>query len=71
MFPTAVRGTAASIGAGVDWLANFVVIVAFPVLTTAMGLPWVMVLLSGLSIVAVFEEQSGTAERAPSVKVPS
>ena len=92
VFPTSVRGTAASIGAGVDWLANFVVIVAFPVLTTAMGLPWVMVLLSGLSIVAVvfvsrflpetkhlsveqivavFEEQSGTSERTPSVQVPS
>lgn len=53
VFPTSVRGTAASIGAGVDWLANFVVIVSFPVLTTAMGLPWVMVLLSGLAIVAV------------------
>jgi len=53
VFPTGVRGTAASIGAGVDWLANFVVIVAFPVLATAMGLPWVMVLLAGLAVVAV------------------
>jgi SP family arabinose:H+ symporter-like MFS transporter len=53
VFPTAVRGTAASIGASVDWLANFVVIVAFPALTAAMGLPWVMVLLAGLAVVAL------------------
>jgi SP family arabinose:H+ symporter-like MFS transporter len=53
VFPTKVRGTAASIGASVDWLANFVVIVAFPALTAAMGLPWVMVLLSGLAVVAI------------------
>ncbi|HLN76706.1 MAG TPA: sugar porter family MFS transporter [Nocardioidaceae bacterium] len=53
VFPTAVRGTAASIGASVDWLANFAVIVAFPALTAAMGLSWVMVLLAGLSVLAV------------------
>ena len=53
VFPTAVRGTAASIGASVDWLANFVVIVAFPALAAAMGLPWVMVLLAGLAVLAV------------------
>ena len=53
VFPTKVRGTAASIGASVDWLANFVVIVAFPALTAALGLPWVMVLLSGLAVVAI------------------
>ncbi len=53
VFPTTVRGTAASIGASVDWLANFAVIVAFPVLTAAMGLPTVMVGLAGLSIIAI------------------
>ena len=53
VFPTSVRGTAASIGAGVDWLANFAVIVAFPALSAAMGLPPVMVLLAVLSVVAV------------------
>ena len=53
VFPTAVRGTAASIGASVDWLANFAVIVAFPALSAAMGLPWVMGLLASLSIVAI------------------
>jgi sugar porter (SP) family MFS transporter len=52
VFPTAVRGTAASIGATADWLANFVVIVAFPALSAAMGLPGVMVLLAVLSVVA-------------------
>jgi SP family arabinose:H+ symporter-like MFS transporter len=30
VFPTAVRGKAASMGATVDWLANFALIVAFP-----------------------------------------
>jgi SP family arabinose:H+ symporter-like MFS transporter len=89
VFPTSVRGTAASIGASVDWLANFAVIVAFPALTAAMGLPWVMVLLAGLAVVAVafvarflpetknltveevvrlFEEQSATSGRPPSVQ---
>jgi MFS family permease len=89
VFPTSVRGTAASIGASVDWLANFAVIVAFPALTAAMGLPWVMVLLAGLAVVAVafvtrylpetkhltveqvvamFEEESGSSGRTPSVQ---
>jgi len=53
VFPTAVRGTAASIGASVDWIGNFAVVVAFPVLTTAIGLPWVMVVLAGLAVLAV------------------
>jgi sugar porter (SP) family MFS transporter len=53
VFPTAVRGTAASIGASADWIANFAVILLFPVLTTAIGLSWVMVLLAGLAVLAV------------------
>jgi sugar porter (SP) family MFS transporter len=82
VFPTSVRGTAASVGAGVDWIANFAVILVFPAMVTAMGLSWVMVLLAGLAVVAVafvarflpetkhlsveevvavFEEQSGSA----------
>ncbi|HEU5044317.1 MAG TPA: sugar porter family MFS transporter [Nocardioidaceae bacterium] len=58
VFPTSVRGTAASIGASVDWIANFAVILVFPIMTTAIGLPWVMVVLAGLAVVAfVFVSQ--------------
>ena len=52
VFPTSVRGTAASIGAGVDWIANFAVILVFPVMTAAVGLPWVMVVLAALAVLA-------------------
>jgi sugar porter (SP) family MFS transporter len=53
VFPTAVRGRAAATGAGVNWIANFALIEAFPVLQSSIGLPWVMVLLSGLSVLAI------------------
>ena len=38
VFPTAVRGRAAAIGACVDWLANFALIEAFPAWHNAFGL---------------------------------
>jgi sugar porter (SP) family MFS transporter len=53
VFPTAVRGRAAAIGASVDWLANFVIVLVFPALTTAFGLGWVMVLFAVLSVLAL------------------
>ena len=53
VFPTAVRGRAAAIGASVDWLANFVLILAFPALNTAFGLGWVMVLFAVLAVLAI------------------
>jgi sugar porter (SP) family MFS transporter len=53
VFPTAVRGRAAAIGAAVDWLANFVLILIFPALTTAIGLGWVMVVFAVLCVLAV------------------
>ncbi len=53
VFPTSVRGTAASVGAAVDWVANFALVLAFPAMTTAMGLSWVMVLFAGLSVIAI------------------
>jgi MFS family permease len=53
VFPTAVRGRAAAIGASVDWLANFVIILVFPALTTAVGLAWVMVLFAVLAVAAI------------------
>ena len=53
VFPTAVRGRSAATAAGVNWLANFAIIQAFPAMNTALGLPTVMVILAGLSIVAL------------------
>lgn len=53
VFPTSVRGSAAATGATVNWLANFVIIVAFPTLNTAFGLSSVMLMLTVLSVVAV------------------
>jgi sugar porter (SP) family MFS transporter len=53
VFPTAVRGRAAATGAGVNWIANFALIEAFPAMQHAIGLPWVMVVLSMLSLLAI------------------
>lgn len=53
VFPTTVRGSAAATGATVNWLSNFVIIVAFPVLNTAIGLPSVMVLFTVLAVLAI------------------
>jgi len=53
VFPTAVRGRAAAVGASVDWLANFVIILVFPALNTAIGLGWVMVLFAVLAVLAI------------------
>jgi MFS transporter, SP family, arabinose:H+ symporter len=53
VFPTAIRGRAACIGAAVDWVANFAIILLFPALTTAFGLPVLMVLLAVLAVLAI------------------
>jgi MFS transporter, SP family, arabinose:H+ symporter len=53
VFPTAVRGQAAAIGACVDWLANYALIEAFPVWHTSIGLGWVMVCFAALCVVAI------------------
>jgi MFS family permease len=53
MFPTAVRGQAAAIGAMVDWLANYALIEAFPAWQRSIGLSWVLVCFAGLCIVAI------------------
>jgi sugar porter (SP) family MFS transporter len=52
-FPTAVRGRAAAIGASVDWLANFALILLVPTMLNGMGLGWVMVLFAVLSVLAI------------------
>jgi SP family arabinose:H+ symporter-like MFS transporter len=54
VFPTAVRGRAAAIGASVDWVANFAIILIFPALSTAFGLAWVLVLLAVFAAVAIW-----------------
>jgi MFS transporter, SP family, arabinose:H+ symporter len=53
VFPTAVRGRAAAIGAAIDWLANFIIIEIFPSLKTAIGLAWVMVIFAVLAVLAI------------------
>lgn len=53
VFPTAVRGRAAAIGAGADWVANFVLVLVFPIMMTAMGLGWVMVVFAVLCVLAL------------------
>jgi hypothetical protein len=37
----------------VNWIANFAIIEAFPTLQSGIGLPWVMVLLSALCVMAM------------------
>jgi MFS transporter, SP family, arabinose:H+ symporter len=53
VFPTAVRGRAAAIGACADWLANYALVEAFPAWHNAIGLAWVMVCFAVLCVVAV------------------
>ena len=53
VFPTAVRGRAASTGATVDWLANFALIEVFPVWQTGIGLGWVLACFAGLCVMAI------------------
>ena len=53
VFPTAVRGRAAALGASVDWLANFAIIEVFPAWHNAVGLAWVMVSFAVLAVAAM------------------
>jgi MFS family permease len=53
MFPTAVRGQAASIAAFFDWIANYALIEAFPAWQRGIGLSWVLVCFAGLCLVAI------------------
>ncbi len=53
VFPTAVRGQAASFCAMIDWLANFAVIELFPVSQNAISLSGVLVVFAGLAALAI------------------
>ena len=53
VFPTDVRGRAASTGATVDWLANFALIEVFPLWMSGIGLGWVLACFAGLCVVAI------------------
>jgi uncharacterized membrane protein len=53
VFPTSVRGQAASGGAAVDWVANFALIEVFPVWNSSIGLDWVLVCFAALCLVAI------------------
>jgi MFS family permease len=54
VFPTAVRGRAAAIGAAIDWLANYALVLAFPILQAGIGLPLVMVIFAVLCAIGAF-----------------
>jgi len=53
MFPTAIRGQAASIAACTDWLANYALIESFPASQRAVGLGWVLVVFAALCVIAI------------------
>ncbi|MGB4135481.1 MAG: sugar porter family MFS transporter [Microbacterium sp.] len=53
VFPTAVRGRASGIGAAVDWLANYGLVLAFPILQVGIGLGWVMILFAILCVIGI------------------
>ncbi len=53
MFPTEVRGQAASIAAFFDWIANYALIEAFPAWQRGIGLGWVLMCFAGLCIIAI------------------
>ena len=53
VFPTAVRGRAAAMGATADWVANFAIVLLFPVLLAGIGLAWVMVIFAALAVLAI------------------
>ena len=53
VFPTAVRGQAAAFCAMIDWLANFLIIMIFPVTQNAISLGGVMVVFAGLATLAI------------------
>jgi sugar porter (SP) family MFS transporter len=53
VFPTDVRGRAASTGATVDWLANFALVEVFPVWQAGLGLGWVLVCFAALCVLAI------------------
>ncbi|NNC12548.1 sugar porter family MFS transporter [Planctomonas sp. JC2975] len=54
VFPTSVRGRASGIGAAVDWLANYGLVLVFPILQAGIGLGWVMIIFAVLCVVGIF-----------------
>ncbi len=54
VFPTEVRGRASGIGAAVDWLANYGLVLAFPLMQVGIGLGWTMIVFAALCVVGIF-----------------
>src|SRR5699024_5575623 len=50
ILPMGVRGGAAAVAAGVNWLANYLLVLLYPVLQTALGLSWVMIIFAVLRL---------------------
>ena len=67
MFPNSYRGAALSIGAGVQWIANFIITMTFPVFLSTMGLApsyglyALFALLSFLFVLRLVKETKGRA----------
>jgi sugar porter (SP) family MFS transporter len=53
VFPTSVRGRASGIGAAVDWLANYGLVLAFPLMQVGIGLGWTMIVFAVLCVVGI------------------
>jgi len=53
VFPTAVRGQAASIAATIDWIANYALVETFAASQRAIGLSWVLVCFAALCVLAI------------------
>jgi SP family arabinose:H+ symporter-like MFS transporter len=54
VFPTSVRGRASGICAAVDWLANYGLVLAFPLMQVGIGLGWTMIVFAILCVVGIF-----------------
>jgi sugar porter (SP) family MFS transporter len=53
VFPTAVRGRASGIGAAADWLANYGLVLVFPLMQAGIGLGWTMIIFAVLCVIGI------------------
>ncbi len=53
MFPNQIRGSSLAVTGGVQWIANFVVTVSFPVLLVGIGLSWTYALYAVAAVVSI------------------
>jgi SP family sugar:H+ symporter-like MFS transporter len=53
MFPNQIRGSSLAVTGGVQWIANFLVTVTFPVLLVGIGLDWTYALYALAAVVSI------------------